>query len=216
MALTSALATCVVVVPSRVANHEVPALLVVAPARLDDLGAEPDVLAQAEPVDATTEVVEQHALRRVELRPVARLREGVAVEVVLDVDPAAGIVVLEPRAADVGVLLEHDERHARLPEAVRGGDARHARPDDRDGELPAGRDVGGRPRRRTQIDAVERELLLEQHEVLDVRRGPPETNSTNRWSAASSSGGAGLLPRSRNRMSASAAIARASASWSWV
>ena len=56
----------------------------------------------------------QLGLRAVVQRPVVALGERVAVVVVRDVDPAAGIGVLQPRAADVGVLVEHDVGHAGL------------------------------------------------------------------------------------------------------
>ena len=78
------------------------------------LGAEADVLAEAERVGAAAEVVEQHVLGREVQRPVVALRERVAVVVVRVVDAAAGIAVLEPGAADVVVLLE-DRRTERPP-----------------------------------------------------------------------------------------------------
>ena len=74
-------------------------------------------VAQAERVGAALEVVEQHVLRREVQRPVVALRERVAVVVVRVVDAAAGIRVLEPRAADVVVLLD-DRRTARRPAAA--------------------------------------------------------------------------------------------------
>ena len=88
------------------------------------------------------EVVVQLGLGRVGLRPVVALRERVAVVVVRDVDPAARVGVLEPGAADVGVLLEHRTDDAGLLEPVRGGDAGHAGADDRDAEVAAGGELG--------------------------------------------------------------------------
>ncbi len=53
-------------------------------------------------------------------RPVVTLRERVAVIVVRVVDATAGIPVLEPRPADVVVLVDDDELHTRLLQAVPG------------------------------------------------------------------------------------------------
>ena len=80
--------------------------------------------AEVERVGAPPEVVEQHVLGGEVQRPVVALRERVAVVVVRVVDAAARIAVLEPGAADVVVLLDDHERHARL---VRAG-ARRAAP----------------------------------------------------------------------------------------
>ena len=52
-----------------------------------------------------------------ELGPVVGGLEAVAVEVVADVDPGAGVAVLPPGAAGAGVLLDDDEREARLAAA---------------------------------------------------------------------------------------------------
>ena len=81
-------------------------------------------------VGAVAEVVEQHVLRREVERPVVALRERVAVVVVRVVDPAAGIAVLPPRAADFAVLLDDHEGDAGLVQAVRGEQTGHAGPDD--------------------------------------------------------------------------------------
>ena len=134
--------------------------------RRQHLGAEPDVVAQAEVVGAATEVVEQHVLRREVERPVVALREGVAVDVVRVVDAATRIGVLEPGAADVVVLLEDDEVDAGLLQPVGGEQARHARADDDDAELGVGRDVGLVPGRAAAVFAEQRELLFEQRHVL--------------------------------------------------
>src|SRR5207244_5934718 len=78
--------------------------------RLDHLGPEADLRADAVVAGAALEVVAQLVPPREELRPVVVRRERVAVEVVRDVHPAAGIGVLEPRAADPVLLLEADVR----------------------------------------------------------------------------------------------------------
>ncbi len=60
-----------------------------------------------------------------------------------DVDPEVGVGVLEPRAADVGVLLEHRVRDARLLETNRRTQTAETRTDDRDAEsLQRGRSAG--------------------------------------------------------------------------
>ena len=81
------------------------------------------------------------------------------------VDPAPGIRVLEPGAADVVVLLVDDERNARLLEPVPREQARHSRADDHDPEVGVGRDVGLAPTRCASVLAADREFLLEQREV---------------------------------------------------
>ena len=99
-------------------------------------------------------------------RPVVALRERVAVVVVRVVDPAARIRVLEPGAADVGVLLDDHVVDAGLREPVRGEEARHARADDDDAEVGVGGEVGLAPLRAAPVVAAERELLLEQRQVV--------------------------------------------------
>ena len=103
-----------------------PRALGLVPPRAEHFGRGANAVGDAETLDARAEVLEQHRLRRVVLRPVGRLRGRVAVEVVLDVDAATRVVVLEPRAPDVFVLLEHHDLDAGLAEPVRGDDARHA------------------------------------------------------------------------------------------
>src|ERR1700746_376228 len=46
------------------------------------------------------------------------LGEGIAVHKAVEIDPSPGITVILPDAADVGVLLQNDERHASLLESV--------------------------------------------------------------------------------------------------
>ena len=112
------------------------------------------------------EVVEQHVLRREVERPVVSLRERVAVVVVRIVDAAARILVLEPRAADVLVLVDDDEIDAGLLQPVRGEQSRHARTDDENLELDIGCEVCLGPTRCAPVLTTSSELLLEQREVL--------------------------------------------------
>ena len=160
-------------------------------------------LAQAERVGAAPEVVEQHVLGREVQRPVVALRERVAVVVVRVVDAATGIRVLEPRAADVVVLLDDHERHAGLLQPVRGEQARHARADDRRrGTSVVGRDVGLAPPGRAAVLAADRELLFEErevrgHVVAAADRVLHDPQEVGRRRAAA----AGRQPPSRKRIS---------------
>ena len=182
----------------------------------EHLGAEADVRAQVEVVGAGAEVVEQHVLGAELLRPVVALRERVAVEVVGHVDPAPGVAVLEPRAADVVVLLEDTTRDAGLAEPVGGDEARHAGADDRrrrNGR--SGVDVVLAPARRAEsspasasssTSSVKYESDTAAGGELDHR---PQRRRDPRWaprrsgrraarrsvSAASSAGGTSLLTR---------------------
>ena len=169
------------------------------------LGREADVLAQLERVGAAAEVVEQHVLRREVERPVVPLRERVAVVVVRVVDAATGIGVLEPRAADVVVLLDDDEGDAGLLQPVRGEQPRHARADDQHDEVDAGRELVGLPPRRAPVLAAVRELLLEQREVVRHLRAADgvlhDLEQLRRRRAAAP----GRQPPSRNATSASSA-----------
>ena len=133
-------------------------------------------VAQVERVGAAAEVVEQHVLRREVQRPVVALRERVAVVVVRVVDAATRIRVLEPRAADVVVLLDDDEVDARLLQAVRGEQARHARADDDDVEVDVGRDVALVPAGRAPVlAAVRRAPLRAAAGTSPSRRRRPRT-----------------------------------------
>ena len=99
----------------------------------------------------------------------------VAVEVVLDVDAATRVVVLEPRAPDVVVLLEHHDLDAGLAEPVRGDDARHAGADNAHGHARTRTDLADRPGRPPQVGAVEGELgLVERLGVIVDRRATHE------------------------------------------
>src|SRR3546814_11349920 len=72
------------------ADLDGPLLVGLDPRRLEHLGAEADAVAQALLRREGLEVLEQRGLGAEELRPAGALGERVAVEVVRDVDPAAG------------------------------------------------------------------------------------------------------------------------------
>ena len=154
---------------------------VLVPLDRGHLGVEADVRADAELVDALAEVLVELGARAVVERPVVALGERVAVVVVRDVDPAPGIAVLQPGAADVGVLVQHDVRHVGLGQAVGGDDAGHAGADDDDLEVAVRVDVvlvpPGRPQvgRQGQLLAHHRQVLVDLlaagHVLEDVLEG---------------------------------------------
>ena len=129
-------------------------------ARLGHLAPEADALPQPEVLRRRLEVGQQVGLGREAGDPVVRLGERVAVQLVGHVDPAAGVDILEPRPADVAVLLEHRDRHTGLAQAVRRRQARGARADD--GAAKIGSEVGAAPRRSARIGSFERELLTQE------------------------------------------------------
>ena len=88
---------------------------------------------------------------------------------VRDVDPAAGIGVLQPGAAGVLVLLDHDVRHAGLGQAVGGDDAGHPGPHDGDEERPVRVDVVLVPVRRPRVGG-DGQLLPHHREVVVDRQ----------------------------------------------
>ena len=133
---------------------------------MGDLSSELNQLSQSERVRAALEVLEQDRLRREVERPIMALREREAVVVVRVVDPAARIGVLEPRTADVVVLLDDRERHPGLLQTVRGQQAGHARADDQHVEVDVGRELVLVPLGGAAILASVGELLLEQRQVL--------------------------------------------------
>ena len=90
------------------------------------------------------------------LRPIVALGERVAEQVAGDIDPAARVGVLQPRAADLGVLLVDDGVDAGLSQPVRRQQARHAGTDHRD----AKRSIRGDARWRS---TTAREGLLRTH-----------------------------------------------------
>ena len=120
------------------------------------------------------EVLLQLRLAGEELRPVVGGFEAVAVEVITDVHPRAGIAVLPPGSADSGILFDDRERHPGLLEADRGEQAGLAGPDHDDTELAPRARVG------TQwgiagVAAVEAHLFEHHRHVLarHLRRDQP-------------------------------------------
>ncbi len=118
-------------------------------------------------VGAALEVGAQLLLLRIELRPVVVGLEGVAVEVIGDVNAAAGVGVLEPGAADAVVLLDHRVGDARLLQPDGGEQTRHTGADDQDAKVARRRGTGrGLQRRGARVAAVERHLLHHHRHVL--------------------------------------------------
>ena len=110
--------------------------------------AEPHVRQDVVLLRAARDVVEELVLARVVVRPVGVGPERVRVEVVGHVDPQVGVGVLEPRAADVGVLVEHRVRDPGLLEADRRAQAAEAGADDAHAEArERARRRGARPTR---------------------------------------------------------------------
>ena len=144
--------------------------------RLFDLGLEADMAAQAVLVGDAAEIVEQDRLGGIELREVVIGLERIGIHVVLVIDAAAGIDVLVPGAAQIGVLFENGERHARLLQADAGEQARHAGPDNDHLQLAGGPLQFGRgPVRRLGVRAVQGQLIGEEGLVIggDIGAGHP-------------------------------------------
>ena len=132
---------------------------VVVPRRLGDLGLPPHVPADVVLVHDGLEVGLQLGLFGEEVRPLIGRLEAVAVEVIADVDPRAGVGVLVPRAADACVLLHDGERDAGLLEPDAGQQSGLAASDHDDREV-----VGRRLADRTALGVAAVELhLLEHH-----------------------------------------------------
>jgi hypothetical protein len=139
---------------------ERPGVHLVVVARLGHLAAEADAGPEAELLDQTLEVGQQVGLGREARRPVVGLREREAVELVGHVDAAAGVDVLEPGAADLGVLLEHGHGDAGLAQAVCGGQPRRARADH--GATERAADLVEMPAWGAGVGPVRRQLLDEE------------------------------------------------------
>ncbi len=133
----------------------------------DHLGPEPDVVGHTELVHAPVEVAAELGGLGEEAGPLVVGREGVAVEVVADVDPAARVAVLPPRPARPVVLLHHGVRDAGPPEPDGGQQSRHAGPDDHHVEAgPPLRGDAVHPVQVPGIASVELELLEQERHVL--------------------------------------------------
>ena len=165
----------------------------VVEAGLGHLAAETDALAEVQLLGRRLQVGQQVGLGREAGDPVVGLGEREAVELVGHVDPAARVDVLQPGAAHVGVLLEHGDLHPGLAQAVRGRQARGARPDDRAPERAA--DVGQTPRRFPRVGPLEGELLgQEALPVLGRRRRRRGTRRSAATRPAPGCGRAGPRP----------------------
>ena len=136
------------------AQCDLPRARAVVPARGDDLRVPADVRLDAVALHDVGEVRLDLGLACEVLGPMIARFERVAVEVVADVDAATGVGVLEPRAADLRVLLDDRERNPGLLQPDAGEKARLAATDDHDREgrtrLRSGveLDPAARPRRR--------------------------------------------------------------------
>src|SRR5215218_113300 len=105
---------------------------VVVPDRALDAGPEPQVRTKPEVRDRLLEVAVDLRLASMRARPVVALeREGVDVRV--DVDLGARVLVVPPRATDaLGLLVDGECRDAGIAQQHSGGDAAHPRADDHD------------------------------------------------------------------------------------
>ena len=154
-------------VPECVERLDRPHVIVLVPHASRDLGLKDDVLVDAVLAHRGLEVALQLRLAGEVLGPLVGGLEGVAVEVVADVHPGAGVGVLPPGAADALVLLEDGERDVCLGEPDARQQPGLTAPDHHDRQRrpcllrPRGR---ARPR----VGAVELHLL---HEHLDVLVG---------------------------------------------
>ena len=142
-----------------------PGRAVAIPGGRGDLGVPADVFAHAVLVHHRLEVGLQLGLAGEELTPVVTRFEAVAVEVVANVDPSAGIGVLPPGAPDPVVLLDDGVGQPRFLHTDRGEQPRHPTTDDHHGQASSRSGVGHRSRR-TRIGAVEFHLLEQHPDVL--------------------------------------------------
>jgi len=104
--------------PLAVRERQTPALRALVVFGALQFVVHPQMRADPEALHAVFEIRADLGLRREHARPARVRRERERVDVRLHVAGAPGIVVVAPRAADRGRLLEHDEiRDARLPQA---------------------------------------------------------------------------------------------------
>ena len=151
----------------RSGHGQLPVVAVVLPAAAGDLGVELDVLVQPLLEREGLQVVEHVRALRVVVRPLASCTRE-AVEEAVAIDATAGIVVLVPGAADLGVLLVDRERDASLLQSQPGQQTAFARADDCDRELPLRGEIVLVSRRASLIEVVEDDLPVDQrHERLD-------------------------------------------------
>ena len=98
----------------RIAYHRVPAVRCFIIVSTDDLRVEAKIVAHRIFIDAILKIGLQLGLLGKKLRPVVCRFEGIAVEVVGNIHPGAGVAVLEPGAAHGTIFLEHGKRNACL------------------------------------------------------------------------------------------------------
>ncbi len=157
-----------------VADADLPDGVGLVEGRLLDLGLETDVSAQAVLLGDALEVGQQHRLRREVVRPLVVGLERVGIEVARIVDAAVRIAVLEPGAADVGVLLDDRERDAGLLQPDAGQQSRHAGADHHHRQLRrGGLQLGRRPVRLLGVHAGHLQLFHQERRVVlgDLRAG---------------------------------------------
>ena len=147
------------------ADRHRPSTRCVVPDCSGHFGAEPDVRLDPVADHDVVEVLLEFGLLRVVLGPVITGLERIAVEVVPDVDAGSRVTVLEPRAADTGVLLDDRVRNSRLLKTdagqnsgLAGADHEYREP----GEIGCGR----RHRHPTLVDAIEHEFLAQHRKVF--------------------------------------------------
>ena len=119
-----------------IARRDVPDILRFIETGFFDLRVEANVTADVVLVGAACQIEVQAVSFRIEMRPFVARLEGVGIEMVRRVDAAAGIVVLVPGPAAGVVLLDDRERDAGLLQLDRGQDTRHAGTDNHDVEIP--------------------------------------------------------------------------------
>ena len=143
-------------------------------ARFQNMGFETDVLTQPVFVRRALEIAEQNVLRGIVIRPIVVRLEAERIHVVWIVHAAAGIGILQPCPADIGVLLDHIEGYAGLLQANGGEDAAHAGADHDNAHSAACRaQFFGVPMRMLYIFTGKAEFLLHERHVVfgNVRAG---------------------------------------------
>jgi len=128
---------------------------------------EADVPGKLVTLDERAEILEQLVALREVLAPALVGLERIRIEVVGDIDTAARVAVLVPRATDGVVLLDDRERDARLLESQTLQESRHPGADHKHTKPFAyGFGHGPAPARLARIDAIEREFLEHDRDVV--------------------------------------------------
>ena len=143
------------------------------PPRGLDLAPEQDMLVDRLRACDTLQIFEDVWLLAEIFRPDVR-RTGVAVDIAVDVDTTARIVVFKPCAAEIDILFVEREGNAGLLEADCGNDAALATTHDRDAERAVRRDPVLVPARSAKIPAVKHHFFGDQGYVrLDILSDRP-------------------------------------------